>query len=154
MDIEISNYFNGLLKTMLIQFVEYTVVFAFIGHPNYLILSILAAVTTIIPYFGGFLVNILAIIIASVVSNKLLILTIIVCIICPNIDGYIIGPKVYGKTNQLPALVNIFAVFAGGILGGFWGIVVSLPVAIVLISTYRFFEEDINHKLVTIKEKR
>lgn len=154
MDIEISNYFNGLLKTMLIQFVEYTVVFAFIGHPNYLILSILAAVTTIIPYFGGFLVNILAIIIASVVSNKLLILTIIVCIICPNIDGYIIGPKVYGKTNQLPALVNIFAVFAGGILGGFWGIVVSLPVAIILISTYRFFEEDINHKLVTIKEKR
>ena len=154
MDIEISNYFNGLLKTMLIQFVEYTVVFAFIGHPNYLILSILAAITTIIPYFGGFLVNILAIIIASVVSNKLLILTIIVCIICPNIDGYIIGPKVYGKTNQLPALVNIFAVFAGGILGGFWGIVVSLPVAIILIATYRFFEEDINHKLVTIKEKR
>ena len=94
------------------------------------------------------------VIIASVVNTKLLILTILVCIICPNIDGYIIGPKVYGKTNQLPALVNIFAVFAGGILGGFWGIVVSLPVAITLIATYKFFEEDINHKIVTIKEKK
>ena len=52
LDIEISNYFNGLLKTMLIQFIEYTIVFALIGHPNYLILSILAAVTTIVPYFG------------------------------------------------------------------------------------------------------
>ena len=154
LDIEIGNYFNGLLKTILIQFVEYTLVFALIGHPNYLILGILAAVTTIIPYFGALLVNILAVIIASVVSTKLLILTILVCIICPNIDGYVIGPKVYGKTNQLPALVNIFAVFAGGILGGFWGIVLSLPVAIILIATYKFFEEDIYQKIVNIKEKK
>ena len=115
LDEEINNYFNGLFKTILIQFIEYTIVFKLIGHPNYLILSILAAVTTIIPYFGGIIVNVLAVIIASVVSTKLLILTIIVCLICPNIDGYIIAPKVYGKTNQLPALVNIFAVFAGGI---------------------------------------
>ena len=153
LDIEIDNYFNGLFKTILIQFIEYTIVFKLIGHPNYLILSILAAVTTIIPYFGGLLVNILAVIIASVVSTKLLILTIIVCLICPNIDGYIIAPKVYGKTNQLPALVNIFAVFAGGILAGFWGIVISLPVAIIIIATIKFFKEDINNKIVTIKEK-
>lgn len=153
LDLEINNYFSGLIKTMLIQFIEYTVVFMVIGHPNYLILGILASVTTIIPYFGALLVNILAVIIASVVSTKLLILTVLVCIICPNIDGYIIAPKVYGKTNQLPALVNIFAVFAGGILGGFWGIVVSLPVTIVLIATYKFFKEDINHKIGTIKKE-
>lgn len=154
LDTEINNYFNGLLKTILIQFIEYTIVFALIGHPNYLVLSILAAVTTIVPYFGGLLVNILAVVIASVISTKLLILTILVCIICPNIDGYIIGPKVYGKTNQLPALVNIFAVFAGGILGGFWGIVISLPVTIIIITTFKFFREDINQKIVTIKEKK
>lgn len=154
LDTEISNYFNGLFKTMLIQFIEYTIVFALIGHPNYLVLSILASVTTIIPYFGGLLVNILAVIIASVISTKLLILTIIVCIVCPSIDGYIIGPKVYGKTNQLPALVNIFAVFAGGVLGGFWGIVASLPVTITLIATYKFFKEDINSKIETIKERK
>lgn len=154
LDIEINHYFNGMIKTILIQFIEYTIVFALIGHPNYLILSILAAVTTIIPYFGGFLVNILAVIIASVISTRLLILTLLVCIICPNIDGYIIGPKVYGKTNQLPALVNIFAVFAGGVLGGFWGIVASLPIAIIIIATYKFFKEDINQKIVTIKERK
>ena len=152
LDIEISNYFTGLFKTMLIQFIEYTVVFALIGHPNYLVLGILASVTTIIPYFGALLVNILAVIIASVISTKLLVLTLIVCIVCPSIDGYIIGPKVYGKTNQLPALVNIFAVFAGGILGGFWGIVVSLPITIIIIATYKFFEEDINRKVENIKK--
>lgn len=154
LDIEINNYFSGLLKTIIIQFIEYTLVFALIGHPNYLILGILASITTIIPYFGALLVNVLAVIIASVVSTKLLILTAIVCIICPNIDGYIIAPKVYGKTNQLPALINIFAVFAGGVLGGFWGIVISLPVTITLIATFKFFKEDINNKIGIIKERR
>ena len=74
--------------------------------------------------------------------------------ICPNIDGYIISPKVYGKTNKLHPLVNIFAVFAGGILAGFWGIVISLPIAIIIIATYKFFKEDINTKLVTIKDSK
>ena len=96
----------------------------------------------------------MAIIIAAVVSPKLLILTILVCIICPNIDGYIIGPRVYGKTNQLPALVNIFAVFAGGVIAGFWGIVASLPIAITIITTYRFFERDINKTVNSIKERK
>ena len=154
LDVEVNNYFVGLFKTMLIQFVEYTVILGLIGHPNYLVLGILASITTIIPYFGGLIVNILAVIIASVISTKLLVLTIIVCIVCPIIDGYVIGPKVYGKTNKLPALLNIFAVFAGGILGGFWGIVISLPVVIILMTTYNFFQEDINKKVVNINKKK
>ena len=154
LDIEINNYFVGLLKNILIQFFEYTIVFFLIGHPNYLILGILAAVTTIIPYFGGLVINILALVIASVISTKLFILTLIVCIICPNIDGYIIGPKVYGKTNKLHPLVNIFAVFAGGILGGFWGILMSLPIAIIIIATIKFFKEDINNKLIVVMDKK
>ena len=152
LDKEVSNYFLGLLKNIVIQFFEYTIVFFIIGHPNWLVLGILAAVTTIIPYFGGLIINILALIIASVISTKLFILTAIVCLICPNIDGYIIGPKVYGKTNQLHPLINIFAVFAGGILGGFWGIVISLPITIILIATYKFFKEDIDNKISVIKE--
>lgn len=152
LDCEVTNYFSGLLKNIIIQFFEYTIIFFLIGHPNWLILGILAAVTTIIPYFGGLIINILALVIASVISTKLFILTVIVCIICPNIDGYIIGPKVYGKTNQLHPLVNIFAVFAGGILGGFWGIVISLPIAIIIIATYKFFKEDIDNKIIEIKE--
>lgn len=153
LDEEVGNYFSGLGKNIVIQFFEYTILFFLIGHPNYLILGILASVTTIIPYFGGLITNILALLIASVINTKLFILTLIICIICPNIDGYIIGPKVYGKTNQLHPLVNIFAVFAGGIIGGFWGIVVALPVAIIIITTYKFFKEDISCKIEEIKQK-
>lgn len=154
LDIEINNYFSGLFRNILIQSLEYTIVFGLIGHPNYLILGILAGITNIIPYFGALIVNITALIIASVVNTKLFILTLLVCIVCPNIDSYIISPKIYGQTNKLHPLINIFAVFAGGILGGIWGIIVSLPIAIIIMATYKFFKEDINTKIDLIKEKK
>ena len=72
------------------------------------------------------------------------ILTLIVVLICPQIDGYIIGPKIYGKTNQLPAIVNIFAVFAGGVLGGFWGIVISWFPMLLLVGVWIFFMRQAN----------
>lgn len=153
LDSEITNYFSGMGKNMIIQFFEYTFVFLLIGHPNFLVLGILAAITNIIPYFGALIVNVLALLIASVISVKLFILSVIVIIVCPTLDGYVIGPRVYGKSNQLHPLVTIFAVFAGGILGGFWGIVVALPIAIILLSTYKFFKEDIDSKIEEIKQK-
>lgn len=153
LDTEITNYFTGMGKNMLIQFIEYTFAFFIVGHPNYLILGTLAAVTNIIPYFGGFIVNVLALIIASVISTKLTILTLVICLICPQLDSYVIGPRIYGKTNNLHPLVSIFAVFAGGALFGFWGIVVSLPVAIIIITTFKYYKKDINSKLEKVKEK-
>lgn len=152
-DEELNNYFVGLGQNILVQLFEYTFVFFIIGHPNYLVLGILASFTTIIPYFGAFIVDVLAVLIASVISTKLLILTVCVLLICPLLDGYIISPRIYGKTNKLHPLVSIFAVFAGGIIGGFWGIVASLPVAIVIISTFKFFLPDINNKITEIKNK-
>ncbi len=154
LDYEVSQYFVGLEKFIIIQFFEYTIVFFLIGHPYYLLLGILCAVTTVIPYFGGIFSNIIACVTAFFISPKLFILTLIVAFVCPNIDGYIISPRVYGKTNHVPALATIFAVFAGGILYGVIGIMVALPVTIILIATYRFYEDDISDKIEEIKVKR
>ena len=153
-DYELSQYFVGLEKYILIQFIEYTTIFFIIGHPYYLILGVLCSVTTIIPYFGGIFANIIACITAFFVNTKLFILTLIVAFICPNIDGYIISPRVYGKTNNIPTLLTIFAVFAGGILYGVVGIIIALPVAIILLATYRFYEDDISDKIEEIKNQK
>lgn len=153
-DYELSQYFVGLEKYILIQFIEYTTIFFIIGHPYYLILGILCSITTIIPYFGGIFANIIACITAFFVNTKLFILTLIVAFICPNIDGYIISPRVYGKTNNIPTLLTIFAVFAGGILYGVVGIIIALPVAIILLATYKFYEDDISDKIEEIKNQK
>ena len=154
LDTEVTNYFSGLGKNILIQFVEYTTIFFVVGHPNYLILGVLASCSTIIPIFGGLIVNIIALLIASVISAKLFWLTLVICCVCPQIDSYIIAPKVYGKTNNIHPLISIFAVFAGGILGGFIGIIISLPLTIIIITTFKFFRNDIDNKLEEIKDNK
>lgn len=153
LDTELTKYIGGMGLTILIQIVEYTLAFALIGHPNYLILGILSGISAIIPWFGGFLVAIVSLLVSSVISAKMFFLTVIICIICPILDGNVIGPKVYGKTNNLHPLLVIFAVSAGGAIGGFWGIVISLPIAIAIRTTFIYYKGDIDRKIRNIKSK-
>ena len=151
LDKELSKYIGGMGLNIIIQGIEYTLAFLIIGHPNYLILGILSGISAIIPWFGGFLVAIISLLVSSVISTKLFVLTVLICIICPILDGNVIGPKVYGKTNSLHPLLVIFAVSAGGMIAGFWGIIVSLPVAIVIKATYSFYKKDIHKRMKNIK---
>ena len=72
--------------------------------------------------------------------------------ILSNVDGYLINPMVYGKTNEVHPIVVIFSVFAGGILMGVTGIILSLPVAIIIQATIKFFKPEIKDKLDDMKE--
>ena len=42
LDQELGNYLKGLLMFMIIQFFEYSIIFLIIGHPNWLLLGVLA----------------------------------------------------------------------------------------------------------------
>ena len=153
LDTELTKYIGGMGLNILLQMIEYTFAFFIIGHPNYLILGILSGFSAIIPWFGGLLVAIISLLVSSVISTKMFLLTLGICAICPVIDGNVIGPKVYGKTNSLHPLLVIFAVSAGGAIAGFWGIILSLPVAIAVRTTYNFYEKDISKRVKAIKNK-
>ena len=146
-DNAMCNYLQGLFISIVIQFIEYSILFFIIGHPNWLLLSLLASLTSIIPYFGTLLTNIIAVVLASAVSFKLFILTAIICLVFPNIDGYIISPKIYGKTNNINPIWTIFAVFVGGTLGGMFGIIIAVPIYVIINCTYNFFKKDIYGKI-------
>ncbi len=152
MDTEITNYLKGLEIFMVIQLFEYSFLFLITGHPNWLLLGVLACITTVIPYFGGLITNIIAILLASVVSTKLVILTIIICMIFPQLDGYLISPKIYGKTTNVNPLLVIMVVSIGGTLKGVIGIIAALPVYLFLRTTYRFFKKDLQKGMKIVKK--
>ena len=140
-------------QTGLFLIEEYTILFLLIGHPNFLLIGVLACITTIIPYFGGIFTNILALLIASVISKRLFILTLIITLVFPNIDGYVISPKIYGKTNELPAVLTVFVVFAGGALFGFTGIVIAVPLTIILMAIIKAYKPELQKNFKKIKNK-
>lgn len=152
MDTEITNYIKGLGIFMVIQLFEYSFLFFIIGHPNWLILGLLACITTVIPYFGGLITNIIAIILASVVSMPLVIATTIICLIFPQLDAYVISPRVYGKTNNVNPLITIMAVSIGGTIAGIIGIIIALPIYLLLRETYNFFKHDLKKGMNKVKE--
>ncbi len=152
-DNEVYSYLKGLGIFMVIQFFEYTFLFLIIGHPNFLLIGVLACITTVIPYFGGIITNLIALVIASVVSTKVFILTLIITLVFPNIDGYVISPKIYGKTNELPAVLTVFVVFAGGALFGFTGIVIAVPLTIILMAIIKAYKPELQKNFKKIKNK-
>lgn len=153
-DHEMGNYLHGLSIFMLVQLVEYSLLFKLVGHPSWLLLGILACVTTVIPYFGGILTNIIAVLTASVISTKLFILTLLITLIFPNIDGYVISPHIYGRTNNINPLLVIFTAGVCSSIFGIWGIMAGLPLYLIVRATWKFFHQDIKDKIEDFKEEK
>jgi len=153
LDDEMKNYLNGMVQVIVISLVEYTLVYTIIGHPNAILLGFLAAVANLIPYFGGIAVNIVAAITAFVVSPGLLIKTVIAFILLSAVDSYVINPTVYGKTNSIHPLVTIIGLFAGGIIFGLLGVFISFPLAIIIVTTYKYYKDDITKNIKKVKVK-
>ena len=143
LDGQMGNYLQGLAIFMIVQLVEYSLLFKIVGHPSWLLLGVLACVTTVIPYFGGLITNIIAVITASVISTKLFIATLIITLIFPNIDGYVISPHIYGKTNNINPILVIFTAGACSGLFGIFGIIMGLPLYLIIRTTWKFFHQDI-----------
>lgn len=143
LDEALNKYLSGFIIIIFISFFEYTIIYFIIGHPNYLLLGFLAALGNLIPYFGGIITNAIAMITAFVISPKLFIRTVITFLIFSSIDGYLINPLVYGKSNKLHPIIIIGSIFIFGILFGIWGIVLALPMSIVLLVTFSYFKDDI-----------
>ncbi len=154
LDDQMGNYLQGLAIFMLVQLVEYSLLFKIVGHPSWLLLGVLACVTTIIPYFGGLITNIIAVVTASVISTKLFIATLIITLIFPNIDGYIISPHIYGKTNNINPILVIFTAAICSSLFGILGIAMGLPLYLIIRTTWDYFNEDIKDYIDDKREEK
>lgn len=145
LDEEITKYLSCFFKISIISFFEYLLIYLIIGHPNYFMLALLAGVGNFVPYLGGILANVVAIITSIAVCDKLFIKTCIVLIVFSIIDSYLINPFLFGKSNKLHPLLVIVSIFVGGLLFGFLGIVIALPVTIIVVTTYNYYKMDINN---------
>lgn len=151
LDHQMKKYLSGLVIVMIISVFEYSLVYSVIGHPDALLLGLLAGFANLIPYFGGIMNNCVAAVTAFVISPSLFIKTLIVFTVLSMVDSYVINANVYGKTNSIHPLIVIFSVFAGSTIFGIMGIVISFPMAILGVTAFKFYKDDI---LGSIKSKK
>lgn len=154
LDEQMKKYLTGFLKILVINLFMYSFVFFIAGHPNALLLGFLASIASIVPYFGGIFTNLIALVTAFVISPALFVKTLIAVIVLSVLDGNVISPLVYGKTNQLHPLLIILVIFTGGLLFGAVGIILALPLSIIIVTTIKYFKPDITGMIGDIKDDK
>ncbi len=100
--------------------------------PYALTFALLAAVFELIPIFGPILASIPPIAITFLHSPSLALTVIIMYVIIQQFENHLIYPLVVRKTVGVPPIITILALLIGAKLGGFFGILLSIPIAAVL----------------------
>ena len=154
LDDQMKKYLVGFMKILIINFFLYSFAFFIVGHPNALLLGFMASVASLVPYFGGIFTNVIALVTAFVVSPALFIKTLIAVAVLSVLDGNVISPLVYGKSNEIHPLLIILAIFAGGLLFGMVGIILALPLSIIAVTTVKYFKSDISEIIDDMKEDK
>lgn len=131
-DTALGNYIRGqFIVCILIGLLAY-IGYWLIGMPYALLLASIVAIFNIIPYLGPFFGAAPAIVMASTVSFKMVLLVVFVNLVVQILEGNVISPQVVGRTLHLHPLLIIFALLVGGELAGIIGLILAVPLFAVL----------------------
>lgn len=108
------------------------------------LISVIVGVTNIIPFFGPFIGAIPSALLLLMSAPKQTIPFIILIILIQQFDGNILGPHILGDSTGLSAFWVMFAIFLGGGLFGFAGMLLGVPLFAVL---YSFAQELVDYLL-------
>ncbi|TAK59576.1 MAG: AI-2E family transporter [Dehalococcoidia bacterium] len=125
----VGGYVRGQLITSLIIALYTLVILLILDVPNAMAFAVLAGFADIIPLVGAFIaIGPPAIAAFGDSPTRALIVVALLALYQQFEDRYLV-PRVYGSTLNLPPLVVLIAVLAGGELLGVPGILLALPVA-------------------------
>ncbi|MCL4352808.1 MAG: AI-2E family transporter, partial [Firmicutes bacterium] len=105
---------------------------AFLGIPLAFLIGVIAGVTDVIPYVGPIAGAIPAVMLGMERSPIIAGMAILGFVAIHQLEGAVIGPKIMGDYVGLHPLVVIFAILAGGEMGGLVGLLLAVPSAAVI----------------------
>lgn len=139
-----SSFIVGQLIDALIVGILCFIGMQLLDMPYALLISVIIAVTNVIPMFGPFIGAIPSTLIILMVDPVKAIWFIVFIVVLQQIDGNIIIPRIVSNSLGISGIMVIFALLVGGGLFGILGMIVGLPAFAVI---YSIFKEIINNRL-------
>lgn len=127
-----SNFISGQCIEACILGCLFAVAMSIFGMPYVPLISVLIAVTALIPIVGAFAGCILGAFFILVSSPIKALWFVVMFLIIQQIENNVIYPKIVGKSVGLPGMWVLLAVTVGGALFGVIGMVLMIPVVSVL----------------------
>ncbi|MDD2446866.1 MAG: AI-2E family transporter [Tissierellia bacterium] len=139
-----SNFLSGQFLEALILGGLFLVAMWIFKFPYAIMISLLIAITALVPIFGAFIGCIIGVFLIFVDSPIKAFWFLIMFLIIQQIEGNLIYPHVVGKASGLPSIWILVAVSVGGSLMGILGIILFIPICSVL---YALLRESVNDRL-------
>ena len=134
-----SNFISGQCLEACILGCLFAVAMALFKMPYIPLVSVLIAVTALIPVVGAFVGCILGAFFILVNDPLQAVIFVAMFLVLQQIEGNLIYPKVVGTSIGLPGMWVLVAVAVGGDLMGVMGMFVMIPIAAVLYTLMREF---------------
>ncbi len=112
-----------------------------LGVKYALVFAIIAALFELIPIFGPIMASIPAIGVAFLQSPTLGLMVIGLYLVIQQFENHLIYPLVVKKIIGIPPILVILSLLIGGELAGFFGVLLAIPVATVLMELSRDIAE-------------
>ncbi len=139
----LSGFLRGQLLVMIGLGLLYSVGLSLAQISWALLIGVIAGILSIVPYLG-FIVGLISALIAAFFQFHdwlHLLYVVIVFVIAQSIEGALLTPYLVGDRIHLHPVAVIFAVLAGGSLFGFFGILLALPAAAVIMVFVRYLRD-------------
>lgn len=139
----VQHYINGRLLLMVILVLLYSLGMWMSGVENFIFVSIIAAILSIIPFIGNMVGYVLAMVIglASGGETGTLIGVTLTFLIVQFLDSYIFQPIILGKKVNVHPFFIILAVIVGNAIWGIIGMVISIPIIAMITIIVRHVPE-------------
>lgn len=142
--------FNGFIKGKLITsaligtacYIGMTI----LRLPHTLLISMIVAITNVIPFFGPFIGWIPSVILIAMLSPLDAVYFSILILILQQIEGNILEPKIVGNQTGISGFWVLFSIVVFGELFGFIGMIFGVPVFAII---YKFVSHNVDKYLVS-----
>lgn len=129
----IGGFFRGQLMVALIVGVLCSIGLGLIGLKFWFLIGMIAGLFNVIPLIGPWVGGVPGVTIALTTGSPVkALLVVVVMVAVQQIDNHFITPQVMQRAVHLHPAVVILALVAGGSLGGFYGLLLAVPLAAVL----------------------
>lgn len=126
-DSALGSYIRGqFIVSLCIGLLAY-IGYLLIGMPYPLLMAAFVSLFDIIPYLGPFFGALPALIMATTISWKMVLLVVVVNMVCQNLESNVISPQVVGRSMHMHPLTIVFVLLVGGELAGIVGMILAVP---------------------------
>lgn len=144
----LTGYVRGTTANGVINGTLMGVGLAILGVPLALPIAVLTFVGAYFPLVGAFVTGALAALVALASQGPVTALVVVgLTVLIHNVEGYLVGPLVLGRSVHLHPLAVLLALGVGAAIAGVIGAFLAVPVAAVAVTTFQYYRNPVSESV-------